>query len=78
MKYFVRWYDEQEYTEVSENFMNAYSEYNESFKGLNKRYYTELPAMILLFDGKAGADDEHSEMYFTRTYIDEQGKVVKE
>lgn len=73
MKYFVRWYDEQEYTEVSENFMNAYSEYNESFKGLNKRYYTELPAMILLFDGKAG-----DEMYFTRTYIDEQGKVVKE
>lgn len=70
MKYFVRWHDEEDYTEVSENFMSAYSEFNNCFNELEKRYYTNLPSMILMFDKVEG-----NNMYFTRTYIDEEGRV---
>lgn len=72
MKYFVRWYDEEEYTEMSDNFINAYSEFNKCFDELEKRYYTSIPAMILMFD-----KIEDDNMYFTRTYIDERGEIQR-
>ena len=64
MRYFVKWYDEYDYTEVAEEYILHHNDFIKSLEELSKRYYEKLPCIILLFDKL-----ENGCMYFTRTYI---------